>query len=400
MTLAFNRDGSLLACADAAGAIHIWYFAQYQTLRILKGITAEVQALAFHPDGRNLAVGGSDRRLHIWDVLQQAEPTRPPDPRPSRSGLAVSPDGSRLASLGPATELRIWESATAKPAQALQQCGALRAFAASPDGHWLAASLAGEPESDPIAEPDRTSLGLWHAITGEKHLVLEGQAAPITALAFSADSSLLASASCESADVWIWNIPGGGPALLIPDAVDVCGVEALAFHPQGRIVAVGGMDWLAGGGDDGQVTLWDIPGRRPIASFRGGVTALAFHPNGQRLAMATLTHTVRVWDVVTARLLTELTAHLDAVTGVSYSPDGRWLVSGSDDRTIHLWDARTGSRRGGMELDSQIKAICFSPDGRYLYTCNANGSCYQIDIFHLLAAGDSEEVRAVRRSIC
>jgi WD40 repeat protein len=322
--------------------------------------------------------------FHLWDVRQRAEPATPPDPRPSRSGLAVSPDGSRLACLGAAAELRVWEAATAKPVLALEQGGPLRAFAASRDGRWFAASLA-VPDSDPVAEPSRATLGLWEAATGEKQTVLDGQTAPVTALAFSPDSSALASASFQSGDIWIWDVPGGGPALLIPDAVEAGVVEALAFHPQGRIVAVAGIDWLAAGGNDGQVTLWDLPGRRPIASFRGGVTALAFHPNGQRLATATLVQTVRVWDVVTARLLAELTGHLDAVTCVAYSPDGRWLASGSDDRTLRLWSSGTGSLRGAMELDTQVKALGFSPDGRYLYTGNANGSCYQIEVSRVLA---------------
>jgi WD40 repeat protein len=384
LALAFNRDGSLLACADSAHAVHVWYFAQYQTLRVLRGQSAEVRTLAFHPDGHRLAAGGADRVIHLWDVRQRAEPANPPDPRQSRSGIGVSPDGSRLASLGAATELRVWEAATAKPALALANGGALRAFAASPNGRWFAASLVGDQEPIASAEPDLETLGLWDATTGEKRTVLEGQAAPITALAFSPDSSALASAGCQSGDVWIWDVPEGGPALLIPDAVDACVIEALAFHPRGRVVAVGGIDWLATGGDDGQVTLWDIPGRRPVASFLGGVTALSFHPNGQRLATATLVQTVRVWDVVTARLLAELTGHLDAVSCVGYSPDGRWLASGSDDRTIRLWDATTGSLRGAMELDTQIKALCFSPDGRLLYTGNANGSCYQVEVSRVL----------------
>src|SRR5262249_17941739 len=147
----------------------------------------------------------------------QGAPANPPDSRPSRSGLAVSPDGSRLACLGAAAELRVWESATAQPTLTLEQGGALRAFAASPDGRWFASSLSSGPNPDPPAEPDRDTLGLWDAATGKKQTVLEGQAAPITALAFSPDSSSLASASYQSGDVWIWDMPRGGPALLIPD---------------------------------------------------------------------------------------------------------------------------------------------------------------------------------------
>jgi WD40 repeat protein len=383
VALAFNRDGSLLACADSDHEVHVWDMARYRTVRLLRGPWAELRTLGFHPDGRQLAAGGADRVIHLWDLEQGAEPEEPPDAREARTCLAVSPDGSRLASLGTTTALRVWDSATARPVLELRQAGALRAFAASPDGRWFAAALAGDVNLDPDAESGRATLGLWDAGTGERRTVLEGQAAPVTALAFSPDSSALASASCQGGDVWVWDVPGGGPALLIPDAADSCVIEALAFHPDGKVIAVGGIDWLATGGD-GQVALWDVPGRRPVASFRGGVTALAFHPHGRRLATASLVQSVRVWDVSTGRLAAELTGHLDAVTCVAYSPDGRWLASGGDDRTVRVWSDDTGSLQGSLELDTQVKALCYSPDGRAVYTGNANGSCYRIELERLL----------------
>jgi hypothetical protein len=33
-----------------------------------------------------------------------------------------------------------------------------------------------------------------------------------------------------------------------------------------------------------------------------------------------------------------------------------------------------------VELDSQVKAVVFSVDGRNLYTGNANTSCYQLNV--------------------
>jgi WD40 repeat protein len=384
VSLAFSRDGGLLACADSDHAVHVWDMGRYRTVRVLRGPAAELRALAFHPDGRRLAAGGADRVVHFWDLGEGADPEETHDLSPARNCLAVSPDGTRLASLGPATALRVWEAETGRPVLELQGAPALRAFAASPDGRWFAGSLAGHPNLDPDAEPGRATLGLWDAQTGQRRTVLAGQAAPVTALAFSPDSSALASGSCQGGDVWVWDVPGGGPALLIPDAADTCVVEALAFHPDGKLLAVGGIDWLATGSGDGQVALWDVPGRRPVASFRGGVTALAFHPHGRRLAAASLAQSVRLWDVYTGRLDAELTGHLDAVTCVAYSLDGRWLASGGDDRTVRVWSADTGSPRGCLELDTQVKALTFAPDGRALYTGNANGSCYRIEVRRLV----------------
>jgi WD40 repeat protein len=93
---------------------------------------------------------------------------------------------------------------------------------------------------------------------------------------------------------------------------------------------------------------------------------------------------VCVWDVQTGRPLLELAGHEDAVTCLAYSPDGRLLASGGDDRALRLWDAATGKERALRRLETQVKAVCFSPDGRHLYTGNGNTTCYRLDVDQLL----------------
>src|SRR5205823_5515224 len=66
--------------------------------------------------------------------------------------------------------------------------------------------------------PARDTLGLWEAATGRFRCALEGQPAPITALAFAPDSATLASGSYQNSDVWLWDVAKAEPALLVPDA--------------------------------------------------------------------------------------------------------------------------------------------------------------------------------------
>jgi WD40 repeat protein len=378
-TLAFNADGSRLACADSANAVHVWDTARNRTAHVLPAQGNEIRCLAFSPDGARLASGGAERVVRVWDARRQPDADSLAESPASRATLAVRADGKQLAGLGAGTPLRVWDVARGDSALSLKDAGVLRGFAASPDGKWIAAGL--------VEEGDGPALGLWDAATGERKMLLDGPRPPVTALAFSPDSALLATSGYQSADVWLWQVSGGEPVLLIPGATDGCSVEALAWHPKGGVLACAGIDWLSTGGSDGRVTLWDVHRRLQLAAFPGGATAAAFHPSGKKLAAAMLKHTVRVWGLDGEQQPLELIGHFDAVTCLAYSPDGRLLATGGDDHTVRLWDADSGLECGLIELDTQVKALAFSPDGNFLYTGNGNTSCYQLDVRQIPGEG-------------
>jgi WD40 repeat protein len=375
--LALSPDGTRLACADSASAIHVWDAQRHRTLRVLRGQVGEVRCLAFSPDGRRLASGGVERAVRLWEAGSAGPGGDSGDALLSRAAVAVSPDGSRLACLAAGTPLRVWDTHSGHGVLELEGNPILWSFAASPDGRWLAGSVASEA-GQAVPEDARDSLRLWHAESGKPAARLDGQAGPIITLTFSPDSRFLASAGLRSGDVWLWQLPQGEPALLIPEAADDCAVEALAFHPASRLLAVGGIDHLAANGFDGAVAVWDIQERKKVAWVRGAVTALAFSPDGSRLAAASLRRTLLLWQTGDWRRCAEPVGHLDLVSCLAFSPDGRLLASGSDDRTVRLWDAVTGVLRGSFELDTQVKALAFAPDGKSLFTGNGNTSCYQL----------------------
>ena len=379
--LALSGDGGLLACTDSTHAIHFWDTNRHREVHVTAPQAREVRALAFAPDGRRLASGGNEHIIHLWDSEKSQQEGEADDSRAARAGVALSPDSRRLVVLGAGATLGLWRTEDAAPGPALEGAGELRAFAASPDGRWIAGSRAGDDER---GEAD---LALWDAVSGRRVAPLEGQGGPVTALAFSADSALLATGGLQSSDVWIWNVADVRPVLVIPGAADACSVEALAFHPTKPVLAVGGIDWMATSGADGCVALWDVQQRKAVADFRGGAVGLAFHPDGRRLAVAALAQTIRIFDLDEGALAAEWPGHTDAVACAAYSPDGRLLATGGDDHAVRLWDADSGAARATADLDTQVKALCFSPDGRRLYTGNGNGSCYELDVPGLLADG-------------
>ena len=81
----------------------------------------------------------------------------------------------------------------------------------------------------------------------------------------------------------------------------------------------------------------------------------------------------------TQEIVAELGGHKDGANCLAYTPDGNWLATGGEDRTLRIWNAATREPIAVHELDTPIKALCFSPDGKYLYTGNGNMTCYQLE---------------------
>ena len=382
LTFALSPDGGLLAGSDSGDSIHLWDVTRNREVKVWAGNGAEARCLAFSPDGRRLAVGRADRLIQIRDVHRDESSTGPFEGMGLRAGVALTPAGDRLLSLSPGCSLRAYDVASARPAVELSEAGVLRAFALSPDGKTIAGSLAIEVTEERLKYGGTgiPTLFFWDAQTGKRRLLLDGQAPPITSVTFSPDGGLLASASYMKGDVWLWNTTTGQPVLMIPQAVESCSIEAMAFHPKNEYLAVGGIDWMATSGSDGAVALWDIKERCQTCVFGRGTTAMAFHPDGNLLATSGLMRTVQVWSMPGGELITELPGQTEAVTCVAYSPDGRWLATGGDDQIVRLWDGAKHTLAAAVPLDTQVKALCFSANGGSLYTANVQGGSYQLSV--------------------
>ena len=133
----------------------------------------------------------------------------------------------------------------------------------------------------------------------------------------------------------------------------------MAFSPDGRLLATGGVDKL--------VRLWDVASGRETRRFEGHtqkVNAVAFSPDGTLLASASDDNSVVLWDVATGRKVRSLLAHSIFATCVAFSPDGETLASGSADNTVVLWDVAHGVARTTLRGHSDtVRSVAFSADG-------------------------------------
>jgi hypothetical protein len=115
----------------------------------------------------------------------------------------------------------------------------------------------------------------------------------------------------------------------------------LKFSPDSRV--------LATGGHDGELVLWDTaPGRewKPRATVAGvgdqlGVSAIAFRPDGKVVAFTNWSEgrgkNVRLVDVASGREAESFRSR-GVANAVAFSADGRWLVTGNLDGRLEVWD--------------------------------------------------------------
>lgn len=69
----------------------------------------------------------------------------------------------------------------------------------------------------------------------------------------------------------------------------------------------------------------------------GAVTDLAFSLDSKWLATGGADRTVRIWETASGKLIQTFKGHRMSVTAVEFSSDGQWIASSSLDRTICLW---------------------------------------------------------------
>jgi cytochrome c len=177
---------------------------------------------------------------------------------------------------------------------------------------------------------------------------LRGHGGPVGALAVQGDAVL--SGSFDTRAI-LWDA-GTGQARRVLRTHEG-NVTAVAFLPGG---------WLATGGQDGRVALWDEAGLVPVrseAAHGTPVGVLAVSPDGGTLASAGWDGSLRL-----ARLdgtgAAGFAAHQGKITGLAWLDDGRLASIGSDLR-LRLW---SGTRLdGGFDLPAPPNALAPVADG-------------------------------------
>jgi COMPASS component SWD3 len=268
-SLAISQDGRYLA-GGTFTEVHLWDTAGFEYLIAIEH-PHSADAIAFSPDGELIAAGGVNGGLVVSRTMD-GEQVNLNNYSMHIQAVAFLPDGSTIASGAWDKHVRLWQMDDFSETANFEITGWVSSLAVSPDGSLI---VAGDADGNVHA---------WRLADG--NLLYEKQAHNnyAEALAFSPDGEILATGGWGGWRLWrsadgTELHPGG---LHTHDSSDV---SALAFSPDGALLAIALRD---------EVVLWDMQEHTPLHRLvtlasdgePNWAKDVAFSPDGEWLAVA------------------------------------------------------------------------------------------------------------------
>ncbi len=389
-SMVFAPDGKTLAVScgkiGQPGRITLWEVESGKELATLAGLKDAVFAFAFSPDGKLLASGGYDRTIRLWDVNSRKklhETHRLSNPF---YGLTFSRDSKTLISRGPENHVRLWDVAT------------WRERVPDDGPEWGITAVAYSPDGKLAASASNNRIWLWETATGKVLRTFESQPGTVSAVMFSADGKSLVSGSYDGT-LRLWDPRAGKEQRRISNGKGW--VEQVALSPDGKTLAAWGHQ------ASHEIRLWDAGtgekrGTLEVSSEQPGVLAslhsLCFSSDGKTLYASSGTHlSILRWDMATGKALPAIGKHDGGLSGLAVCSDGRSVAAGTLDGSLYLWETATRQRRFISKEAGHVNSIAFSPDGRLLAVANT-GNNYHWRGNEVIPVGveTREQVRLVR----
>jgi WD40 repeat protein len=296
------------------------------TISLPAGVSI-VPPAAVSSNGNFLAAICSDNVVYLW-ALPSGELVQSLDTKADpATALRISNDGRLLAIAATTRTIRVWHIVSWKVQQEFSVSFPVYLLSISPDNHLLAAMSDYDVQVWDLTSPKR--LATLHAAFGSSN-----------ALAFSPDSTMLASADGDTA-IRVYDARSG---ILRSTASDFL-VESLAvdFPPDGRSLFVGGADKTISVIDPlaGKI-------RNTFAKQSGLLRGLVASPDGKQIAAIhnlpnrfedASINIVLFWDIGTRAVRGKFDKPGVGILGGAFTK-GRFLLAGSSGNEVSVWSVQ------------------------------------------------------------
>jgi WD40 repeat protein len=361
----FSPDGRWLVTGGWDQITRVWDMSKNLPTHspvILRGPN-DVTSADLSADDRWLAVGYGTGILVVWDLEAPGEPpTKFREHTRRILNTKISGDGRWVVTGGEDFTARLLDRNSNRPpelfAEGLTRLGSV---AISKDGHWVAAGR----RDGTVLLRDLSESGTDRTLTG-----LSG---PAISLAFNADNRLLAM-GCRDGSVAILDLSKADATLQFSPHHHDGMVSNLRFIREDRLASFGGREAM----------LWEFGSKTQPRIFRGdgSFATTAASLSGRWLAAGGWDTHVRLWDRESkSESPFILEGHSGAIDGCVISADDRWLVTSSRDETVMMWDLTDAGQSGSPVVlhghSGTIRVAMFTHSGDRLIT-GGNGDSIRI----------------------
>ncbi|KAJ7956126.1 WD40 repeat [Quillaja saponaria] len=219
---------------------------------------------------------------------------------------------------------------------------------------------------------DRT-VKVWDTNTGSLSSTLSGCLGSVLDLTVTHDNRSVIAAS-SSNNLFVWDVNSGRIRHTLTGHTDkVCAVDVRKTSSRHVVSAA----------YDRTIKVWDLQKGYCINTiiFYSNCNAICFSMDGLTIFSGHVDGNLRLWNIQTGKLLSEVAAHSLAVTSISLSRNGNVVLTSGRDNLHNLFDVRSlevcGTLRAtGNRVASNWSRSCISPDDNYVAAGSADGSVY------------------------